>query len=74
MLACAKGHFEVIKRLVEAGASLTLTNKDGWTPFHIACRTGDIRIIRYFLALNEDIWQSKSYNGRTPLHTAGWYF
>ena len=38
MLACTRDDIEVVRILVSHGASLKLTNKDGWTPFHIACR------------------------------------
>ena len=38
MLACSKQNEGVIKVLVSNGANLTLENKDGWTPFHIAAR------------------------------------
>ena len=38
MLACTKGNLAVVEELVKNGASLSLVNKDGWTPFHIACR------------------------------------
>ena len=38
MLACTKDNLEVVETLVSNGASLELVNKDGWTPFHIACR------------------------------------
>ena len=38
MLACTKDSAAVVDVLIKSGASLTLVNKDGWTPFHIACR------------------------------------
>jgi hypothetical protein len=38
MLACSKDNLEVIRVLVEAGASLVAVNKDGWNCFHIAAR------------------------------------
>lgn len=47
-----------------------LVVQDGWNCFHIACRLGDVEIVRYLLRTNENIWDTKSNNGRTPLHTA----
>ena len=39
MLACTKSSRDMVELLVrEGGASMHLRNKDGWTPFHIACR------------------------------------
>ena len=39
MLACTKDNVAVIRELLESGADVLLKNKDGWTPFHIACRS-----------------------------------
>ena len=38
MLACTKDSKEVVETLLRLDASLKLRNKDGWAPFHIACR------------------------------------
>ena len=38
MLACTKNDLSVVRELVAANSNLLLRNKDGWTPFHIACR------------------------------------
>ena len=38
MLACTKDSKAVVDTLLHLGASLKVRNKDGWTPFHIACR------------------------------------
>ena len=71
MLACTKDHLPTIQSLVEHGASLSLRNKDGWTPFHIACRGGSYEVVRFLLETDPRCWDTKSKNGRTPLHTAG---
>ncbi|KAI8486464.1 Ankyrin repeat domain-containing protein 16 [Branchiostoma belcheri] len=49
MLACTKTNLTVIKLLWEAGADLTIRNKDGWNCFHIACREGDVDIVNFLL-------------------------
>lgn len=72
MLACAKrGSLPVIRQLIQGGASLHLTNKDGWSPFHIACREGDEGVVGYLLDVDDTLWRTISKNARTPLHTAG---
>ena len=72
MLACTKPVESIVKILVEKGASLKLRNKDGWNAFHLACRTGCSSIVAYLLDRNSvSIEQTRSKNGRTPLHTAG---
>ena len=44
--------------------------KDGWTPFHLAAREGDVEIMQILLEKNRQIVLTTSKNGRTPLHTA----
>ena len=71
MLACTKDDVNIVRTLVQAGASLDLRNKDGWTAFHLACRQGNVGIVRYLLETAPQCWDTVSKNGRTPLHTAG---
>ena len=71
MLACTKQELSTIQALVGYGASLTATNKDGWTPFHLACREGSTDIVSFLLTTDTGCWSSCSKNGRTPLHSAG---
>ena len=71
MLACTKNCKKMVEILVEYGASLSLRNKDGWTPFHIACREGHPEIVRFLLDTDGSCWETVSKNGRTPLHSSG---
>lgn len=71
MLACTKQDDAIVRLLVDHGASPTLRNKDGWNSFHLACREGKVTIVSYLLETNTTLWESKSKNGRTPLHTSG---
>lgn len=71
MLACTKQNLDIIQILTENGASPTLRNKDGWNSFHLACREGNVAIVSHLLSKDPTLWQSKSRNDRTPLHTAG---
>lgn len=71
MLACTKDRLSIVQTLVSCGASLNLTNKDGWTPLHIACRQGNPDIVSCLLDTAPQCWDTTSKNGRTPLHTAG---
>ncbi|XP_065939501.1 ankyrin repeat domain-containing protein 16-like [Magallana gigas] len=70
MLACTKDSIEVIQELVKSGANVSLKNKDGWTPFHIACREGHLGIVHLLYDHNNTVMNTASKNGRTPLHTA----
>ncbi len=72
MLACTKSdNLRVVQALVAAGADVRLTNKDGWTPFHLAARTGDERVIAALVKAigGDSCWRQRSKNGRTPLHS-----
>ena len=71
MLSCTKDCFDVVQTLVDNGASLSLKNKDGWNSFHIACREGHCNIVSFLLDSDPLCWDTRSKNGRTPLHTAG---
>ena len=72
MLACTKDSLGTVQMLVSYGASLVLRNKDGWNPFHIACREGHITVVSFLLSSHPGSkhWDTVSNNGRTPLHTA----
>ena len=71
MLACTKDSNEMVEILVDCGASLGRKNKDGWTPFHVACREGHSNIVGFLLDTDATCWETVSKNGRTPLHSAG---
>ncbi|XP_032777373.2 ankyrin repeat domain-containing protein 16 isoform X2 [Daphnia magna] len=70
MLACTKQDDAIVKFLAEHGASPRLRNKDGWNSFHLACREGNTSIVSYLLNQDPTLLESRSKNGRTPLHTA----
>jgi len=70
MMSCTKPNLDVVMALVQNGANMKLTNKDGWNCFHIAAREGHTDILSYLLDCCDDIWDTCSKNGRTPLHSA----
>ena len=47
--SCLNGNLEVVKLLVSHGASPQLTNRDGFSPLHIAFWCGKMDVIRYLL-------------------------
>jgi len=69
MLAALKGHFNLVKKLVEHDADV---NKPGWTPLHYAASSGHVQIIEYLLEHSAYI-DAESPNGTTPLMMAAMY-
>ncbi|KAB7493881.1 Notch-regulated ankyrin repeat-containing protein [Armadillidium nasatum] len=47
--SCLDGNLELVKLLVSHGASIQLTNRDGFSPLHLACWCGKIDIMQYLL-------------------------
>ncbi|XP_067676346.1 serine/threonine-protein phosphatase 6 regulatory ankyrin repeat subunit A-like [Haliotis asinina] len=50
MLAAVNGHKEIMELLVAKGANVTLTDKNGNTILHRACRGGDIEVVKYIVS------------------------
>jgi len=63
-LAAGKGHYAVVKILVESGASLNIINDDGWTPLHVSAYEGYYAIVRYLLE-NGANKNARTYGGET---------
>ncbi|KAH8669302.1 ankyrin repeat-containing domain protein [Ilyonectria robusta] len=61
---------EVVKLLIEKGASVTVTDEDGWTPLHAASQNGHIEVVRLLL-ITLGVETSRADNhGRTALFFA----
>jgi len=60
---------EVIRFLIEHGASLKEKNKYDSTPLHMACTKGHTEIAKLFIDLGLDVCLEDKY-GSTPLHDA----
>ncbi len=61
---------EVVRMLVEAGASLEAVSSDGRTPLHFAARSnGSREVLRALLRYEPDVY-ARNPEGRTPLHLA----
>ena len=70
MIACEKGHEEVVRVLVEeGGADVNKADKNGKTPCYIAAQKGHVDVIRLLVDLVADIDKPNKY-GWTPCHIA----
>jgi len=69
MMACLKGHIEMVRKLISRDADV---NKTGWTPLHYAATGGHVAIIELLLEQHAYI-DAASPNGTTPLMMAAHY-
>ena len=69
MMAALKGHFDIVKQLIERGADV---NQTGWTPLHYAATNGHLAIMELLLEQHAYI-DAESPNGTTPLMMAAHY-
>ncbi len=60
---------EVLNRLIERGANLDVKDKDGNTPLHLACRSGNIKLAKVLIE-NKVNLTSENKEGHTPLYLA----
>jgi ankyrin len=71
MLACKKGHVEVVKMLLEArnGKGLQEWDGGGWRALHFAAYGGNINVVKVLLSEGADV-SSRDADGVTPLMLA----
>ncbi len=69
MMACLKGHIELVKKLISRDADV---NKTGWAPLHYAATGGHTAIIELLLEQHAYI-DAEWPNGTTPLMMAAHY-
>lgn len=67
-LAVICREFQLAKRLIETGATVTLQDSKGRTPLHIACERGDYNMIECFWFKLEELNEIRDYEGRTFIH------
>lgn len=68
-LAARAGDVELVRRLLQEGASLDERNRAGLTPLHAAAAAGHTEVTRLLLANCADR-DARDYAQRTPLHLA----
>jgi len=64
-LACVLGRFEVVRLLLDAGASVDARDKHFWTPLHIACRDCHF-VIAQLLCVHGADATAKTQDGKSP--------
>lgn len=66
-----RGHVEVVRTLVAAGADVEAKTRIGsYTPLHVASRAGHTEVVRLLLEAGADAGATTTNSGVTPLHLA----
>jgi ankyrin repeat protein len=69
--ACQEGKLEIVKCLLNAGASIDAQDEGGFTPLYTAVAEGNLEITRELLKRNASpTLRVKSDGDGTPLHSA----
>lgn len=55
LCACWHGFQNIVERLILAGSSLSLTNRDGDTVLHVSSVRGNYTIVRYLCEKGSDL-------------------
>lgn len=71
--AAAEGNEMTIKTLLAAKANVCSSDKDGWTPMHIAAANGHTSVITILFQHDEGSLEWPDNEGRTPLQRACYY-
>ena len=65
--AAYNGHVEVIEKLLQLGASVTVETNDRWQPLHCACKWDMVDVASLLLQNGANI-NAQTEGGQTPLH------
>ena len=71
IVAASHGHAQVCKILLKAEANLNATNPFQRNALHVACRAGQIEVVR-ILSAYKQLLESKAQDELTPLLVAAW--
>ncbi|XP_071094922.1 putative ankyrin repeat protein RF_0381 [Haliotis cracherodii] len=67
MIAAVKGHREMFELLVEKGSDLSLLDDDDNNILHLACREGNVEVVKYIHSQNIIDIESRGAFEETPL-------
>ena len=70
--AIREGNVTKLRELTQQGRSMNACNRFGESIMHMACRRGDLDIIRFLLFEAHVPIETRDDFGRTPLHDAIW--
>jgi len=68
--ACAEGHLESVRVLLDNGADIDNKNEDEQTPFHLAAAAGHIDVVELLLERDQNAIFDKDEDDNSALHLA----
>lgn len=68
-IACARGYKDTVNALIQKGASINASGKDGQTPLYISCENGHVKIVQLLLNYGVDV-NLCDKDGFSPLYAA----
>ena len=68
--ACAEGHLESVRVLLDNGADIDNKNEDEQTPFHLAAEAGHIDVVELLLERDQNAIFDKDEDDNSALHLA----
>ena len=71
--AAQKGHTDIVKALLQAGAEVDAKDEYGYTPLHWAAESGDLATVKALVTAGAEVNATVTaglYKGCTPLHLA----
>nr|CAB3267277.1 transient receptor potential cation channel subfamily A member 1 homolog [Phallusia mammillata] len=69
-VAALRGHYSVVKMLLDAGAVIDAKNEDEQTPIHLAAENGRVKIVVELVRRKHEIVHDDDENANTALHLA----
>ncbi|XP_077974410.1 uncharacterized protein LOC120329316 isoform X2 [Styela clava] len=68
--SASKGHFTILKVLLEQNAAMDLKNDDEQTPLHLAAKEGRVRVIKELIRKDKSVIRDDDEDANTGLHLA----
>ena len=72
--ACQHGNPEIVKILLDKGATIDVGNKESTTPLHVACKEGHVDVVKELLKPDRgdvtSMIAARDHAGNTPIHCA----